>query len=104
MSDPVYNAADEGQVKGRQKKEVREGIQAGIDIKAVMSTPEGRRFMHRLIGFCGIHQPSFNTNALAMAFREGHRNVGLYLETEITSACPSSYLLMQSEAIKETAS
>jgi hypothetical protein len=40
---------------------------------------------------------SFGTNALAMAFAEGERNVGLQLLNDIMSVAPDQYVLMMRE-------
>jgi hypothetical protein len=103
VSDEVHNASDEAQVKGRRKQENLRAVQDAADLNWVMADPRGRRFMWRLMGFCGIHQDSFSTNALTMANAEGRRKVGLFLEVETLTACPGSFLAMQAEAQKESA-
>jgi hypothetical protein len=42
--------------------------------------------------------PLFTTNALAMAFSEGERNVGLQITNDLITASPDNYLLMLKEA------
>jgi len=101
VTDEIHNASNEGQVKGQRKQENLRAVQDGMDLSWVMGDPRGRRFVWRLIGFCGIHQDSFSTNALTMANAEGRRKVGLFLEVEILTACPGSFLAMQAEAQKE---
>lgn len=49
---------------------------------AVLSSKEGMLFLAALIEFCGVNsQIHFNDeqNPLATAFRDGRRNIGLYL-------------------------
>jgi hypothetical protein len=47
---------------------------------------------------CHVFQSSFTTNALAMAFSEGERNVGLLITNDLITASPDNYLLMLKEA------
>ena len=71
------------------------------DLKTVMSTAAGRRFVWRILRDAGIFRPSFvGGDALATAFNEGSRNHGLIMLGEIMSELPASYLLMQKEAVE----
>lgn len=70
------------------------------DLRAVMGTAEGRRFMWRLLGRCGFLSASFNHSGSIMAFNEGRRGVALELFHEIEQVCPEQYLAMQGEAIE----
>lgn len=51
------------------------------DLRALLSTREGARFLCRLLDVCGVDRGSYTTtgDALNMAFREGMRSVGLML-------------------------
>lgn len=40
------------------------------DTYNVMHTEEGRRFVYQILKACGVYAPSFNTNALTMAFKK----------------------------------
>lgn len=62
------------------------------DIDKIMSTPEGSRFMWRVLGMCGVFQSSFSADALHMAFREGQRNIGLKIQGDIIEACPGRFI------------
>lgn len=63
-----------------------------------MSTPPGREYMYDLLASCHVYTTSFATNALAMAFREGERNIGLRLGADLTEASADLYLQMLKEA------
>jgi hypothetical protein len=63
----------------------------------VMAEPIGREFFYDLLASCHVYSTSFATNALAMAFREGERNVGLRLAADLTEATPDLFLLMLKE-------
>ena len=67
------------------------------DLRWVMSTKQGRRFMWRLLSDAGVFRLSFNTNNAVMAFNEGGRNTGLYQLNNITEACPDRYTEMLAE-------
>lgn len=103
MANPekAFNAGDETQVKGRKRKAELARENELNDLRAVMGTEAGRRFIWRLLGITGIHRTSFNTNALTMAKDEGQRNVGLTIEAEVLEADTKAYLTMQQEAINK---
>jgi hypothetical protein len=67
------------------------------DLLWLMSDKRGRRFVRRLLDRVGIYRTSFSTEALAMAFNEGQRNVGLQLVGQINQHCPSRFSEMQRE-------
>lgn len=49
-------------------------------VKATMSTKDGREMIFSILDLCQLQVSSFNTNALSMAFAEGRRSVGLDLQ------------------------
>lgn len=61
------------------------------DLKHVMSTPAGRRFIWRKIGDYGVFNPCYTPES------EGARRAGLELLGEVIEECPGEYLKMQSE-------
>jgi hypothetical protein len=67
------------------------------DVKKLMSSPWGRRFMWRLLEMLGPFRGSFDPIAMKMAFNEGTRFMGTQLFNEIMSLCPELYLVMWSE-------
>ncbi len=62
------------------------------DLKWLMGHPQGRRFVTRLLDMTHVYQPSFATNGSVMCFKEGERNVGLWLTGELMEAAPDEYL------------
>jgi hypothetical protein len=69
------------------------------DMKAVMATVEGRRFIWRQLKAAGIYDTSFVGGAPDItAFKEGARNLGLMLLGEIMTEATGSFLTMQKEA------
>jgi hypothetical protein len=67
-------------------------------IATLMADPVGRAYVYDLLSSCHVFQSSFTTNALAMAFSEGERNVGLIITNDLITASPDNYLLMLKEA------
>ena len=67
------------------------------DLRHVMGSKEGRRFMWRQLSEAGVYRSSFDSNPVLMAFNEGNRNRGLLLLNDIMEACPTRY----SEMLRE---
>ena len=67
------------------------------DIRAVMSTEQGRRVINKLIVRAGIYKTSFTGQSNQTIFNEGNRNQGLMLLTEVVRDAPGSYELMMKE-------
>jgi hypothetical protein len=74
------------------------------DMKAVLSTPEGRRFFwHLLDDVTRLHAASFTGDALTTAYAEGRRSVGIELMTEAQRVALPGYRAMVAEALQELA-
>jgi len=99
MSD--YNPLDlKAQQKSKDSKKSADRIERQneeSDIKWLMSSKRGRRFVWRLLEQAGVFRSSFNTNAMAMSFGEGNRNYGLQLLNLIHTLCPELYPTMIKE-------
>jgi hypothetical protein len=67
------------------------------DIRAIMDTEHGRRFMTRLLGWSRLFQLSFTKEREVTDFNEGMRNIGLRLFAELDEACPDLLLRMMAE-------
>lgn len=72
-----------------------------VFLARLLAEPVGRRWLYQKLEECHIYSTSFTTNALAMAFNEGERNVGLRLVAELTAASPENYLQMLKEVEDE---
>lgn len=93
----VKNAADPEQVKraGDRDRRRREGEIA--DVRSVMGTPAGRRFVWRLLETGRIFTDRFDENSLRMARNEGRAHTGLILLVDIDVACPELFDTMRRE-------
>ena len=96
-----YNPLDfKGQQKSKDNKKSDERIDRQneeSDIKWLMSSKRGRRFIWRLLEMAGVFRSSFNTNAMTMSFSEGNRNYGLVLLNKLHALCPELYPTMIKE-------
>ena len=66
------------------------------DLKSVMASPGGRRFMWRLLEKAGIFKSSMTGNSQTF-FLEGQRNIGLFLLAQVNEHCLDEYVLMLTE-------
>jgi hypothetical protein len=58
------------------------------DLRAVMSTGPGFRFMKRLINITGPYRSNFNTDHAVHSFLDGERNVGARVLSDMLEASP----------------
>ncbi len=96
-NDPldVRSAEQKKREADARKRLVRETEIA--DVKWLMSSKKGRRFMWRLLDLSGPFRLSFDPNAMRMAFNEGNRNLGNQLFDEVMTLCPEMYPVMVKE-------
>jgi len=92
-----YNAGDAQQVAKRRNIGKSRDLQAKAALRRLMSDAEGRMWMWDLLTRCGVYHSSYSSDALAMAFHEGHRNIGLHLTAEINRLSPELYVRMVNE-------
>lgn len=90
------NTADEGQVQDLSQKEKFRRDREANDMRSLLATIEGRRFLWRLMEKCGVYRESF-TGSSETFFLEGKRSIGLFVIAEIIDAEPDAYLLMIKE-------
>lgn len=98
IPEPQFNAADQKQVKERERKGKIDRKQEITDLRAVLAMPEGRRFLWRFMGACGVEESSFNANAALMAKACGMRDAGQMLKAKIIEADERAYLTMMQES------
>jgi hypothetical protein len=91
--DPTDTESPDPKKSGRQAARMVEVN----DIKWLMSHKQGRRFMWRLLSKAGIYTTSFTGNSETF-FKEGMRNMGLFLVLDIHKHVPESYGLMVTES------
>jgi hypothetical protein len=97
----VDNSADPEQVDRAQKVEKRRLGREVADLRKVLSTYEGRRFLYRLMDDCGLLKNTFHPDKLHNYFMQGERNVALRLMDKINLVSPDAFALMVKEWEKE---
>ena len=97
MEAKPYDAGDEGQVKKKKTKAQIRREQDKEDLKEILLSPGGRRFLWKILSECRIYDISF-TGDVWTAFNEGKRQIGLRLIEDIFDASPNAYTEMRLEA------
>lgn len=101
MTKPlVTNASNVKQVKNASIKERFSRRQQIEDLRAILSSPNGRRFLWRYLDECGVFRSSYDASGSKVYFNEGIRNVGNKLLSEITEANPKAFAEMMFENSK----
>lgn len=67
------------------------------DVRKILKTPEGRRFIWRQLSKCGLFRNSFTLNSNQTGFNEGQRNIGLDLLNDVNEADVAAFAQMQNE-------
>ena len=100
----VQNAADSKQVKAARKTEKQLRDEEKGDLKKMLSLPEGRRLLWRLLEQCHVYGSIMETSA-RIYYNAGQQDLGHWLLDEIMEADTAAYVQMQLEARarKETA-
>lgn len=94
----VKNASDPQQVKDAATRETLARRDELDDVRHVMSTAQGRRFVWRLLHSGKLLESCFTENSIRMAFLEGCRNQATKLFADIDAACPELFDKMRQEA------
>jgi hypothetical protein len=96
----IKNVADESQVKkGEQQSRLKRKEELN-DVRFILETVQGRRFLTRVINFCVLDNNPYDNHAVKMAFNCGNQNVAQFLQKEIKEANSSGYLQMLKEEIE----
>jgi hypothetical protein len=88
------DVVDEDRHEARQRR-------AREDLEAVLSIPAGRRLLFALIESAGAFDSSFSVEAMAMAYAEGRRSVGLELMARIQNVAPNRWVDTLGEALED---
>lgn len=96
----VQNAADREQVGKAKKTEALNRLAAENDLRTVLATVEGRRWIWALLGKCKVNQSIMQTNA-TIYYLAGRQDLGNELMGEVIACDPELFLLMQREHYDE---
>jgi|SRR5699024_529662 len=99
----VKNAGDAEQVKAAERTERRQRQQRTADLREIMATPHGRRFVrHLVLDVCGLQRSSYLNNISGRGsdpvFHEGQRFVGATVYDQVAAVCFEQWLLAEAEA------
>lgn len=102
MSDKLNIGKPEDVKKVKLGHEVKK-IEELNDIREIMKTAVGRRFIHRLLTLCGVQRSCVGEDEFKTYFYLGMRNVGLRLTNDILDSDEELYLkmLLENRAKKE---
>lgn len=82
------NAADERIVHAQEEARKNDRKQEIEDIKSLMATPFGVRFVRRILAEGKVFSTTFTGNSQTF-FLEGQRNLALKFFADIVEACPN---------------
>lgn len=71
--------------------------QLADDFRGIMATTGGRRFVWSMLVEFGAFREMFDESHAVMAYKEGRRQIGLYLIHKINVDCPHQYQIMTNE-------
>lgn len=96
MSD--YNASDTRMIRAAQKRSKTDrALDDGV-LTMIMTTPNGRAWMWRLIARCHAFKTPYTGDDAATNFQLGEQNIGLELIADLLRACPDQFIFMMREA------
>ena len=94
----LYDASNPKHLRRAAKAAKSADADRRIVVLNLMSSPSGRDYVHTQLTRCHCFHSSFSSSALAMAFAEGERNVGLQLLNDVMAFAPDQYVQMMREA------
>lgn len=98
----LYDPNDKKQVDQRTKRAKLAQAQAVDDVRAVMATPEGRRFVNGLLGLTGlrdsVYRPGHVDQQRHQDYLLGRQSIGLQLLEQIEAHAALETDLMTAEA------
>ena len=93
MESLVENVLLETQEERAKRKRERELS----DIRFLLKSPEGRRFIWKLFDEAGNTRMSYTGESQGTAFNEGRRSIGLKILNDLLEAKPEAFMQMQQE-------
>ena len=94
---------DPTDLKAQERDAEAQGLEQGVrrkqeieDLKWLMAHKQGRRYVWRLMEKAGVYRTSFTGNSETF-FREGMRNLGLFVLSEVMEVTPDQFALMLKE-------
>lgn len=94
---PVKNAADEAQVKEAEKNAKLGRDQELADLKKILSTDHGRRFVWRLMSHARVFGSIWEQSA-KIHYNAGQQDFGHFIMSDVVEAGPEFLLRMMQES------
>ena len=92
------NAADRKSIRRQEKAARLAERQRAEVIRSIMSSTQGRAWLWDVLSSTAMFHTTFNGDALASAFQEGRRSVGLAFLADIMAHSPDLYIQAMREA------
>jgi hypothetical protein len=86
--DPVDIAAQDQAAATTAAKHALEAANLEADLRWLMADLRGRRLMRRILERTAVFKTTFTGEFASTAFREGERNIGLWLIAEVQATAP----------------
>jgi len=92
-----FDSSDKSSVRRAVKAAKRDEAQLRLDLRSIMQTEHGRRWIHSLLERSRVFDNPFSTDPGLMAFSCGEKNIGLQLIAELHEVSTDLYLIMMKE-------
>lgn len=96
----VQNAGDPKQVEEARKTQQFRREDELNDLRYLLSQPQFRRFVWRMIKFCRVFESIWHQSA-QIHYNSGQQDVGHFITAEIVEAEPNALISMMQENKKE---
>lgn len=96
----MSDEADEEALLEKERRAKENAAREVLDLRAVMSSPQGRRFVWRLLDAAGVFSASYTADPNSTAYAEGRRAMGLWLMREAQTVARDPYVAMVREALE----
>lgn len=96
----VKNAASQKQVKSAKKKEKSQRDRELMDLSAILSSPEGRRVMWRILSKCQTFGSVCSASGSMTYYNAGRQDLGHWLMAELNQSSEGSFLELMKENYK----
>lgn len=97
MKQEIKNAANEAQVEKAKTADEKEREQELADMRFLLGTAQGRRFVWRLLRHCRVFNSVFNNSGSVTYYHSGMQDVGHFIQAEVIEAKKEAYFEMMRE-------
>jgi hypothetical protein len=86
--------------KEKSKKEMQDAAQGRLDVRKVLSMPEGQRLLFEIIKFSGVWSSPMKTSS-EIYYLTGRADVGRFILDKLQKVSPSDYLKIMSMKVEQ---